>query len=437
MKIDITPIDITQTHTIISNLNHLPGFIWLDSSDKSQANNRWSIIGFNPLKQATTWPQWQEIAHYLDNQTPSKKRTVEAPFYTGILGFLSFEAASNWMPESLFKLNSTFPQCYGGLYHQVILINHHNNHAYYCQSHYADYPPPQSLDQILNDISKNAEIKRENKQWGKAPITQISKDDYIQKIITAKHHIFEGDCYQLNLSHQFKTPISKPPFDLYLQLRENCPIPYAAYVNTGDHHILSASPETLFKTDGKSITTRPIKGTIKRGDTPSQDSDNKAQLQRSEKDQAELMMITDLERNDLGKLCVFGTVIVPELKTLETYPNVHHLVSTITGTLRPNISLTDILQALFPGGSITGAPKKRAMEIINQLEPTSRNIYTGSIGYYDITKKSEFNIAIRTMYTIGDTLYSHSGGGITADSIPQAEWDETITKASALLKTIQ
>jgi para-aminobenzoate synthetase component 1 len=262
------------------------------------------------------------------------------------------------------------------------------------------------------------------------------KETYLQKILQAKDHIHNGDIYQLNLSHQMTAALPISPFELYQKLRTQCPVPYAAYINTGTHHILSASPESLFKTDGTTITTRPIKGTIKRGLTQEQDDTNKAQLQSSQKDQAELMMITDLKRNDLGKICHFGSVKVPQLKTLETYPNVHHLVSTITGDLLLTLTLTDILQALFPGGSITGAPKQKSMEIINQLEPTPRNIYTGSIGYYDITQKSEFNIAIRTMYTLDGTLHFHSGGGITADSNPDQEWEETLTKASSIINTL-
>ncbi len=434
-------------NTLIHTAYSYPGFIWLDSSDHLQSSRRWSIIGIDPLKVVTTWKEWQSLTHDLDKTRgltpPPVAEPIEAPFHTGILGFLSYEVASNWLPSSLFHTTPNFPQIYGGLYHQVILIDHDRDKAYYIQTHYPNKPAPLSLHHLIQQITQNNPLsegatagRQTERVKGEGHYTQIQKQTYLQKIETAKSHIKSGNIYQLNLSHQMTSLLSESPFNIYLKLRTQCPVPYAAYINTGTHHILSASPETLFKTDGNIITTRPIKGTIKRGDTPGQDQQNQQTLLASAKDAAELMMITDLERNDLGKICSFGSVQVPQIKTLETYPNLHHLVSTITGTLLPNTSCTDILQALFPGGSITGAPKQRAMDIIHDLESTPRHIYTGSIGYYDITQKSEFNIAIRTMYTIGNTLHFHSGGGIVADSNPNDEWEETLTKVSPLINTL-
>jgi para-aminobenzoate synthetase component 1 len=263
-----------------------------------------------------------------------------------------------------------------------------------------------------------------------------TQSHYQEKIATAKKYIHEGDIYQVNLSHRFTTEIPIDPFELYRRQREVCPAPYSAYLDIGNHHILSSSPELFFEITNGIITTRPIKGTIPRGKTPEEDHYNRHSLTHSEKDHAELLMITDLERNDLGKICEYGSVTVTEHAKLETYSHVHHLVSTITGKLKKNVTPFQSLLALFPGGSITGAPKKRAMEIIQALETTPREVYTGAIGYITDDGDTQFNIAIRTAYTEGKNLHFHAGGGITADSDPKSEWDETCTKAKGFIETV-
>ncbi|MBT5855045.1 aminodeoxychorismate synthase component I [bacterium] len=266
--------------------------------------------------------------------------------------------------------------------------------------------------------------------------SELNYDDYKKAFDTIQTHIREGDTYQINFTQRFQTPFSGDPFALYTRLRQVTPAPFSAYINGGDFQILSSSPELFFRKRGSKIQTRPIKGTIRRGATPKEDDALKTQLLNSEKDQAELVMITDLERNDLGQICQYGSVSVPELATCETYAQVHHLAATVDGTLKADITPMECLKSLFPGGSITGAPKQRAIDIIESLETVPRAIYTGCIGWVDAKGNADFNIAIRTMYISNDRLYWHAGGGLTAGSNVDQEWEECQLKASGMIKAL-
>ena len=260
-------------------------------------------------------------------------------------------------------------------------------------------------------------------------ISNFTRDTYRDVILRAKEYIAAGDIYQVNLSQRFQCGIDASPVDAYLALREANPAPYCAYLDIGEAQILSSSPECFLKIRDRHVVTRPIKGTCPR------DGDANALLQ-SPKDNAELLMITDLERNDLGKVCQFGSVYVRELKRVETYATVHHLVSTVEGLLRREVSHVDCVRACFPGGSVTGAPKIRAMQIIDELEPHARGVYTGAIGFLGFNGVSHFNIAIRTIVQQGQRLTFHAGGGIVADSEPDAEYDETLAKAQGIFNAI-
>lgn len=249
--------------------------------------------------------------------------------------------------------------------------------------------------------------------------------------------IAAGDCYQVNLSHRLSCPAPASAWALYERLRRPQPAPYAAFLDCGDHQVLSASPERFLRVRGREVETRPIKGTRPRGGTPEEDAALAAELVASEKDRAELLMIVDLERNDLGRVCDYGTVRVPALWELETYPNVHHLVATVRGRLREGVDPLECLRAAFPGGSITGAPKIRAMEIIEELEPVRRGVYTGAIGWVDGRGHAEWSIAIRTMVVRRGMAHLYAGGGIVADSDPAAEFAETMAKAHGMLAALR
>ena len=257
-------------------------------------------------------------------------------------------------------------------------------------------------------------------------------DDYVRAVRRAKEYIAAGDIYQVNLSQRLSAPLTPPPLDLYRRLRGSNPSPFAAYFETPDGAVVSCSPERFLQVRGREVETRPIKGTRPRGATAEEDARLAAELQASEKDRAENVMIVDLERNDIGRVCEFGSVHVPELFVLESYATVHHLVSTVRGRLRPHCTALDCLRACFPGGSITGAPKVRSMEIIEELEPTRRGVYTGAIGYLCFSGDMDVNIVIRTTIVKDGTAYFQVGGGIVADSDPEAEYQETLDKGRAI-----
>lgn len=245
----------------------------------------------------------------------------------------------------------------------------------------------------------------------------------------AKEFIAAGDIYQVNLSQRFSAWYGGDPWGFYSRLRQASPAPFGAFLALGGMTILSASPESFLSMSGRSIETRPIKGTRPRMAEPAADEKSALDLITSPKEIAELVMITDLERNDLGQVCEYGSVVVPELVRLERYAQVFHLVSTVRGTLREGVSHAEAFRACFPGGSITGAPKKRAREVIAELEPVPRGIYTGAIGWFGFNGESRWSIAIRTAVHAGSELAFHVGAGIVADSDPGAEYEETLHKA--------
>lgn len=273
----------------------------------------------------------------------------------------------------------------------------------------------------------------------------MDKDYYLRSLEKTRRYIYDGEVYQINFSQRFECDYDARPIGLYHWQNHYNPSGYAAYIDAGDVCIVSASPEMFITMADGVIRTKPIKGTRPRVDETAAgafnagrvNAENFNELLHSAKEQAELNMIVDLERNDIAKICIPGTRSVVQPRTIETYPTVFHAVATVAGRLRTDITFCDVLKAMFPGGSITGAPKIRSMEIIDETEPTARGVYTGSIGFVGLDGNVCLNIAIRTIIIKGQKAFAQTGGGIVADSDPQAEWDETITKARALLAGIQ
>jgi para-aminobenzoate synthetase component 1 len=261
---------------------------------------------------------------------------------------------------------------------------------------------------------------------------------YLDAVARVREYIVAGDIFQANLSQRFQAPAPSATFDLYGRLRRRNPAPFAAYLGFGEVAVLSASPERFLSLDESSrhVETRPIKGTRPRGLGPMHDAALGRALSESDKDRAENVMIVDLLRNDLSRVCRPGTVRVPELFALEQHPTVHHLVSTVVGELEPGADAVSLLRAAFPGGSITGAPKVRAMEIIAELEPTRRGVYCGSVGYISTSGAMDTSIVIRTYVALNGHVYFQAGGGIVADSDPELEYRETLDKARALIEIL-
>ena len=267
--------------------------------------------------------------------------------------------------------------------------------------------------------------------------SSFTHDGYVEAVARVREYILAGDIFQANLSQRFEAPLAEPPWALYRRLRASNAAPFAAFLDFPDVVVLSASPERFLRVDaGGCVETRPIKGTRPRGLGPEHDAALGVALTESAKDRAENLMIVDLMRNDLSRVCAPGTVRVPELFALERYATVHHLVSTVVGELAPGMDGLDLLRAAFPGGSITGAPKVRAMEIISELELSARGVYCGAIGYWSVTGQLDSSIGIRTAVALGGRVYFSAGGGIVADSDPEQEYRETLDKARGLIDAL-
>ena len=408
------------------------GAVWLDSSLRIGDKGSASFIAFDPVIEVSVYENSIEI------KSEQKSEKIQGTFEP--LRLLN----DLWETENLFSVGyfsyeSTLPfvELRAGRQSDLPLI-----HFYFYDTHLKFDHFANSYELIGNNPARYAEILTASE----APENRlavdstdcrptISRKDYLQSVRKIKEHIKEGDIYQANFTCGFDVKSDALAFDAYKRLRRLNPAPYAAYLNFGNYQILSSSPERMFKKVGLDITSCPIKGTITSGRDDFEREQNRLKLLDSEKDKAELLMIVDLVRNDLGKVAETGTVRVDNLFEPEDYSSLIHLVTDISAKLRNDLSLADIIKALLPGGSITGAPKRRAVEIIQEIETTPRGVYTGCIGYVD-GDQAEFSIAIRTM-TYQDSLYRiNSGGGIVSGSSPESEYEEMLLKAKNLLKAL-
>ena len=363
------------------------------------------------------------------------------PFQTGLIGYLGYDLAP--LLENLSRkarLDTWFPDLQFPLYDTAVTIDHQTDEV---TLHATDY-----LGEGRGALEERCRTWRNALAGGVAPkplpkgeisnfIANFSRQGYLGGVSRALEYIHAGDIFQVNLSQRFDAIGSIDPLSVYTKLKETSPAPFSAFLRTDKQAIVSASPEWFYSTRGDRIVTRPIKGTRRRGQTPEEDHALAAELLASPKDRAELTMIVDLERNDLGRVCRYGTVKVREPLTIESFAQVHHLVATVEGRLKPQTTPIDVIRALVPGGSITGAPKIRAMEIIDELEPTRRSLYTGALGYYSLGGASAFNILIRTLLVEGIRLRYQVGGGIVADSDPVAEYDETLHKGRGIREVLE
>jgi len=306
-------------------------------------------------------------------------------------------------------------------------------------------------DEVKREILAKERLKRCKRSLERLPISappegyerdvrslvaNFTREAYINTIKRAKDYISAGDIYQINLSQRFTIPYPGDPIQLYSRLRRVNPTPFGAFLNLGDFQVISNSPESFLRIRDGIIETRPIKGTRPRGGNPVEDKALVKELIESPKERAEHIMIVDLERNDLGRVCHYGTIEVVELEKVVSLPTLHHMVSTVRGEIRDGLGPIECIRACFPGGSVTGAPKVRAMEIIDELEPDPRGVYTGAIGYIDFSGNMDLAMVIRTAVLIRDKLYLSVGGGIVADSIPEGEYEETLLKGEAFFRAM-
>jgi para-aminobenzoate synthetase component I len=416
--------------SVAQRLSSLPHLLFLDSAEYHHERGRYSYVMADPAEFHFGASADPDVFTFLKQRLPVPDPSIPGlpPFQTGYAGLFGYELNSQL--EAIAP-RSVLPSFAVGRYDWVVAFDHLTKHVWLLTVSNVD------VSHLLKRI--NGPTPPLPKRSG-TPVTvqsNVSRPEYIRKVARAVEYIHAGDIFQVNLSQQFRASITDNPLSLYDSLRSRSPAPFGAYFDLGKSQLLSASPERFVVVDAEGkISTRPIKGTRPRGKSVEEDAQIRRELKSNPKDRAENVMIVDLLRNDIGKVAEFGTVKVPKVCELETFGYVHHLVSEVTGQLKKGTSAIDLLRAAFPGGSITGAPKVRAMEIIRELEPHARGAYCGSLGYFSRDGAMDTNILIRTITLQLGVATFPMGGGIVADSVPETEYDETLHKSAGILRAL-
>lgn len=437
----------------------MPHAIWLDSCHHGDSQGRYDIMSAAPavhfrgkqgqlhIEEGGQTRQASEdtftvLAQYLD--ALPKELPTNLPFCGGLMGYFGYELGMSLPHNTVSSQQPQLPldDIYAGIYHWALVQDHQSKRCWLFCLQASD--PKLREDLLKRCQGAEAEVPNGYLQkvldgFKSSPFeANMSPEQYLQSIQKIDDYIHAGDCYQVNFAQRFRADFTGSELAAYLHLRQQLPSPYSGFMQLEQGAILSHSPERFLRIQGERVDTKPIKGTIARGETQEEDLQLAQQLQDSEKDRAENLMIVDLLRNDLSRSCKLGSVRVPRLFALESYRNVHHLVSTVSGNKLESMTPLDVLHASFPGGSVTGAPKKRAMEIIAELEPDSRSVYCGSLGYISANGNMDTSIAIRSLVSDGQGhLYCWGGGAITADSDPHSEYEESLTKVRILMESLQ
>ena len=455
----------------LRTLAHTDRPLLLDSAASHPRWGRFSYLGCNPLLSLTfsqpgpsklefgrdlpengccktltenPWQALSELCTALSLDNPTKT----AGFGGGVIGYLSYDLGRCIERLPKLAVNDTcLPEMYLNLYDCWASYDHATGQWSLGALEFdkgswlnTGKSAAEKMDRLAELLAKDVS---EFGNWPTKPEPcaglecNFTKDEYLSAVQRGRDYISAGDIFQVNLSQRFTVDLRSHPAQAYLQLRKVSPAWFAAYLQWEDKAALSSSPELFLRRCGQDVITRPIKGTRPRRGEAKHDDCMRDELAHSMKDAAELNMIVDLERNDLGRVCNYGTVRVEQHRQMEEHPTVFHLVSTVRGQLVPWASTIDLLRATFPGGSITGAPKVRAMEIIEELEPTRRSVYTGAIGYIGLDGSCELNIAIRTIIVDGAKAHCQVGGAVVADSQPEAEYQETLDKGLAMMATLR
>ena len=453
-------------HRAFELLKDKPFSFFLDSGMDAQRLGRYSFIGSDPFlvmrsrgseitlvspdgEKTLTGNPFDVLGELLREYRLDGNLT-DLPFVGGAVGYLSYDLCHfiEKLPSSAVD-DLVLPECYLAFYDAVAAFDHLEGRAYIASTGFpemgggrlaraesrleelhhllAKEPTPADSIEIYSDLREERPVSLRS---------NFTHEGYVEAVQAVREYIMAGDIFQANLSQRFEADMPLPPYELYRRLRRINPAPFASYLNLDGVTVVSASPERFLRVRGDLVETRPIKGTRPRGSDPASDRALARELVDSVKDRAEHVMIVDLERNDLGRVCRYGTVRVSELMALERYATVYHLTSTVEGRLRPDKGVIDLLKATFPGGSITGAPKVRAMEIIDELEPTRRSVYTGDIGYFSFDGGLDINIVIRTILVKEGKAYFQVGGAVVYDSDPEGEYIETLDKAKALVHAL-
>lgn len=427
---------------------------WLDSGNSSHVDCRYDIMVFDPVVTLKTsinstrihWLETNELDISTDDPLLLVKQTLQKvfpsdvkeqeniPFCGGAVGYFSYDLGRRFEKiPATSSIDITMPEMAVGVYKSAIIYDRPTKQ--FCLISFDD-----NLKQLVEKISdklseaasQSAPFKLRS-DWR----SNMTKQQYSDKFFKVQDYLLSGDCYQINLAQRFSAMYEGDEFNAYKKLRHSNNAPFSAFMRIEDGVILSVSPERFLQLKHQKVQTKPIKGTRPRSTISEFDKEHAIELQNSAKDRAENLMIVDLLRNDISKVCRAGTVNVPSLFAIESFPAVHHLVSTVEGMLAQGFDGTDLLRGAFPGGSITGAPKIRAMQIIEELEPHRRSVYCGSIGYISACGKMDSNITIRTLIGENDKLHCWAGGGLVADSNVDSEYQETFDKVNKILPILK
>lgn len=440
----------------------------LESVEGGENIAQYSFLGSNPS--IIFWSKNNNVT-IIRNKTTEQKYEVDDPieelrrlmlgfkpvnvkglprFHGGAVGFISYDMVRFFekLPESALD-EIQVPDCFFMITDTILVFDHVNHKIKVVSNAHinegknavdsAYFSAKEKIDEIISLLKKSCEYKNSSKgYWDEnAVCSNFTKEEYEKVVISAKEYIKAGDIVQVVPSQRLSVPVSADAFDIYRALRSINPSPYMYYLKFGDLKIAGSSPEVMVRVENNIVTTRPIAGTARRGSSEEEDEEIAKELLSDSKEIAEHVMLVDLGRNDVGRVCKYGSVKVDELMTIEKYSHVMHIVSNVTGKLREDKDAFDVLRACLPAGTVSGAPKIRAMEIINELEPSQRGIYAGAVGYFSFSGNSDTAIAIRTIVIKGGKAYVQAGGGIVADSVPENEYYETLNKAKACLRAIQ
>ena len=411
-------------------------FIFLDSCNDVGSFGKYDILTCNTYMTILSKGNYITInengvdSHFKDNPFDVIKKyfnvnsdITDLPFSSGMIGYFGYDALNN------IESDGCFPDIAVGFYDWAIIVDHEKK-----ESNLVFKKTNYFIENIINKIASINTLTKDSKDYFFSNFRQTtSKDKYIKDISRIKNYITNGDCYQVNYSQNFTAEYFGNPWDIYKNIRIINPAPYSSFISFNERYVISSSPERFISVNENMVETKPIKGTIKRLKDHNLDQKQIDILKYDEKNISENLMIVDLLRNDLSKCCELGTVKVSRLFDIESYASVHHMVSTINGKLNPESTSISILEACFPGGSITGAPKKRSMEIISELENRKRDVYCGSIGYFNENNNMDTNICIRTIMMYKGKLNFAAGGGIVYDSIPEDEYNESLDKVSIFI----
>jgi len=449
-----SPRDPLELFRVVSR-DRLP--VVLQSSRREEGTGRFSVVASDPflvfrfrqrkgllssrrLEERVEGDPFLSLRAHLDRFAVPEIPGL--PFAGGAIGYLGYGLRRFIEPLGPARtFPSSWPDLILAFYDRGFIVDHQRGCTHLVATGFPETGPHRRLAKQRLDLAQLASrsaagAEREDRIGNPAParpVFECSRERYLEAIRRAQDHLAAGEIYQVNLSHRIIVEGNWNPFALYRSLTERHPACFAAYLPYGDHAVLSASPERLVRLTGRRAETRPIKGTRRRAPDPAADDRSARELAASAKERSENVMIVDLARNDLGKVCAAGSVRAEDLCRVESLPSVHHLVSTVSGRLREGCDRIDLVRALFPGGSMTGAPKIRAMEIIDDLEGVERGIYAGSIGYFSFDGGMDLNIVIRTVIVSGRTAILQVGGAILAESNPEAEYEETLDKARPIL----